>query len=223
MSDSTVYTKPAVRTAWGENNQTSADMIDPDTESMPAASGWPESATPPARQFWNWALFFLFAAVRYFMQRGIVDWDTGELYQAGARVIGPDGLTYMSLQNTNTGQTPVSNPTWWIRWGFSMADLILAINTILDTIIIVPFSTTPVFDASLGSQFQITLTGPVTAPTLINVTPGQKITFMIVQDSTGNRTFTWPSNVQMGTYGGNVNSAANQMTIEVVECCLDKI
>jgi len=60
----------------------------------------------------------------------------------------------------------------------------------------VPYSATPVFDASLGDIQIITLTGNVTSSTLINAVQGQNISFFISQDAVGGRTFAWPSNVK---------------------------
>lgn len=62
--------------------------------------------------------------------------------------------------------------------------------------ITVAFSATPVFDCATGTTFDMTLTGNVTSSTAINLTAGQQITFMIVQDGTGGRTFVWPANVK---------------------------
>lgn len=64
--------------------------------------------------------------------------------------------------------------------------------------IIVPFSTTPVFDASQGNRFDITLTGNMISSTLINTFDGQIIIFDIIMDIIGNRTFVYPGNVLNG-------------------------
>lgn len=71
----------------------------------------------------------------------------------------------------------------------------------------VPFSATPAFIGvpNTNMVFQITLAGNVTAPTLTGMTAGAKVTFIIIQDVTGSRLFTWPSNVRnaqtVGTSG----------------------
>lgn len=61
----------------------------------------------------------------------------------------------------------------------------------------VAFSPTPVFDASMGDSFEIVLTGNVTSSTLINVTPGQSLRFIVKQDATGGRSFTNPTNLPL--------------------------
>lgn len=66
-----------------------------------------------------------------------------------------------------------------------------------DFIVPVAFSATPVFDASLGRKFKITLTENVTSSTLINLVPGMELTFIVVEDSTGGRTFVPPSNLPL--------------------------
>lgn len=64
----------------------------------------------------------------------------------------------------------------------------------------VPFSATPIFNASQASIFTITLTGNVTSSTVNNpVQNGQAIEIDVCQDNTGNRQFTWPANFQFTT------------------------
>lgn len=61
----------------------------------------------------------------------------------------------------------------------------------------VTLSPNPVFDASQCSAFTLTLGATaVTASSLSNARAGQELTFIILQDATGGRSFTWPANVQ---------------------------
>jgi hypothetical protein len=79
---------------------------------------------------------------------------------------------------------------------------------------VVTLSATPVFDASTGSEFKITLTSSftVTSSTLINTAADQTtVSFMIVQDSTGSHPFVWPSNVHNP---GTVSPAANSRSTQ---------
>lgn len=60
------------------------------------------------------------------------------------------------------------------------------------------FSATPTIDAAAigpNGVWRMTLTGNVTASTIINPTDGQMITIQLVQDIIGGWTFAWPSNV----------------------------
>jgi hypothetical protein len=76
---------------------------------------------------------------------------------------------------------------------------------------VVTFSSTPTFDARVGNTQKITLTGNVTSSTLANATAGEQINFIICQDATGNRTFTWPSNVKGGmTIGATASKCSAQ-------------
>jgi hypothetical protein len=77
-------------------------------------------------------------------------------------------------------------------------------------IVAVAFSATPIFDASQGNIFEITLTGNVTSSTLVNVSPGMDITFIIHQDSTGGRTFVPPANAPIG----NISTVLNKTTTQ---------
>lgn len=60
----------------------------------------------------------------------------------------------------------------------------------------VPFSATPVFDASAANTFKVTLAENVTGSTLVNAAAGQPLNFIVCQDATGSRTMAWPSNVK---------------------------
>ena len=74
-------------------------------------------------------------------------------------------------------------------------------------IVTVAYSATPVFNAASGGSFKLTLTGNVTSSTFANGTSGPSlVTFRIVQDATGGRTFVWPSNIRNA---GTINPGAN--------------
>lgn len=78
----------------------------------------------------------------------------------------------------------------------------------------VTFSATPTFDASLADTFKITLTSNVTSSTLSNATAGQQINFIICQDSGGNHTFVWPTNILGGmTIGSTASKCSAQSFI----------
>jgi len=60
----------------------------------------------------------------------------------------------------------------------------------------VTLSAAPVFDASQCNAFSLTLgSTTVTGSTLLNAKAGQSLTFTIVQDATGGRSFIWPTNL----------------------------
>jgi hypothetical protein len=81
--------------------------------------------------------------------------------------------------------------------------------------VIVPYGLNPNFDASLivagVITFEMTLTGNVNSSAILNVTPGQIITFIITQDGVGGRTFVWPANALGGTI---VNPDVNGVTTQ---------
>lgn len=91
--------------------------------------------------------------------------------------------------------------------GYNMSDAdVNALSAVLANIItnadtkpgfiVVPFSTTPVFNAALASGFRFSVNAAVTSSTLINIGFGQVLTFIIQND---NLPFTWPTNV-LGAY-----------------------
>ncbi len=115
----TQYTKPTVLPAWGESAG-GADVLQPTNAEIQA--GWPLSNVPPSRKRFNWILKYLAQGVRYMMQMGIPVWDATEDYPVNARVMGSDGKTYKAIL-TSTNQNPVSAPTYWTRWGFTLAEI----------------------------------------------------------------------------------------------------
>ena len=80
---------------------------------------------------------------------------------------------------------------------------------------VVPFASTLVFTACADNQlFFVTLTGNVTSSSF-NECPGVQlpafVTFELIQDGTGSRTFSWPSN---SVGGGLLAPAANAITVQ---------
>ena len=60
----------------------------------------------------------------------------------------------------------------------------------------VTLSASPAFDASQCNTFSLTLgSTPVTGSTLSNAKAGQSLTFILIQDATGGRSFVWPTNL----------------------------
>lgn len=75
----------------------------------------------------------------------------------------------------------------------------------------ITFSATPTFDASKSDVFKIVLTANVTSSTLIGAEAGQWLSFLICQDGTGSRTFSWPSQINGPI---TIGSGANTCTLE---------
>lgn len=80
-------------------------------------------------------------------------------------------------------------------------------------VVAVAFNANPIFDASQGLEFKLTLTGNATSSSFINGSQGPSvIAFRIVQDGTGGRTFVWPANVRNG---GEISPAANARSLQL--------
>lgn len=107
----TIYTKPAVLPAWAEDKVgVPADMLQPVDADIKI--GWPLSAIPPSRQRFNWLLNYASNAVRYFMQRGLPQYDAAEDYPLNARIQDAAGNEFRCIQ-AGIGHTPATSPTWW--------------------------------------------------------------------------------------------------------------
>jgi hypothetical protein len=121
MAASQNYPKPAVGRAWAEIASNPADIITLDDTTI--ATGWPLTGTPPSRQRFNFLLNWMWAALRYFMQVGLPNWDGDETYRVGSTVIGDDGNTYRSLVANNNNLAPSGNPGSWTPWGLTLAQI----------------------------------------------------------------------------------------------------
>lgn len=107
----TIYNKPSDLPAWAE----SGDKVQPSNAEI--QTGWPLSTVPPSRQRFNWLLNWLATGVRYFMQRGIPEWDNTEDYPQNGRTQ-HGGSTWVALV-ANTGIEPGTDPATWEQWAYS--------------------------------------------------------------------------------------------------------
>jgi len=81
-----------------------------------------------------------------------------------------------------------------VKSGTASAPFVVTVSR--DSIKIVPFSASPIFDLSLGNVQKITMSGNVTSPTIINGFPGQQFTLMICADSSGDYIFYPPATLR---------------------------
>jgi hypothetical protein len=79
------------------------------------------------------------------------------------------------------------------------------------TVMDVPFSSTPTFDASKANGFLMTLSGNVTSSSVINLSPRQVITFAIAQNGIGGYGFAFPSSAKSP---GTVDPTSNAFSIQ---------
>ena len=71
------------------------------------------------------------------------------------------------------------------------------------------------FDASLGNTFELIMSANVTSSTLVNLQPGQWLSFIICQGGGGPWTFAWPSNVFGGGTVGTTNGPCSTQNFYV--------
>ncbi|MFP5276994.1 MAG: hypothetical protein ACLGPM_07755 [Acidobacteriota bacterium] len=76
-------------------------------------------------------------------------------------------------------------------------------------VVTVPFSATPVFDASQGSTFEMVLSASVTASSITNATPGQRLKIVLTEDATGGHTFVGPT-----AKFPNIDTAASKINVQ---------
>ena len=97
-----------------------------------------------------------------------------------------------------------------------LANIVLT-GDILAGIATVAWSLTPNFNCATSNGFSLTLSGNPTL-TVSGASPGQLIAFVLIQDATGGRTVTYPSNVKGGL---QPNPAANSTTVQLFEVGVD--
>jgi hypothetical protein len=127
------------------------------------------------------------------------------------------GLGYWEIQGGPSGGRILNTPyttelMTWTNAGLFTFPYSLKAKQLYTDVNVVPFSSTPTFDASLGNTQKITLTGNVTSSTLSNAVAGQAINFLVCQDATGGRTFVWPTNIKGGMTIGSTASKCNAQT-----------
>ena len=87
------------------------------------------------------------------------------------------------------------------RWDGFFKDInVTGTITPVPNLVSIASSSNPVFDGSTGTTFLMTMTSNVATSSVANLVPGQRYVFILVEDGTGGRTFTWPP----GTRGGMV-------------------
>lgn len=82
-------------------------------------------------------------------------------------------------------------------------------------LVTVAFSSTPIFDCSLGDTFLMTLTGNVISSTMVNAVTGRFYTFIIKQDGVGPHSFVWPVSFK-GVVPITLTSVASTASIQIV-------
>lgn len=130
----------------------------------------------------------------------------GNKFELGSSTSSTTALVTLDLANSNVGINQTS-PAKTLDVNGSV-NIARSIYTGLNT---VSFSATPNFDLNQGSTQTITLTNNVTSSTISNAAAGQMVTFIICQDSTGGRTFVWPTAFKgTMTVGGTLSTCSAQ-------------
>ena len=79
-------------------------------------------------------------------------------------------------------------------------------------IVTVPYASSILFNAAAATEFDLTLTGNVAASNITGQIAGQLLLFIITQDATGGRTFSWPVSL---TSPGAICSLANSTSVQM--------
>lgn len=81
---------------------------------------------------------------------------------------------------------------------------------IVNQLLIVPYTTNPVFPGDQYASWQLTLYGDAW-PTFTNLVDGNLYTIIIIQDANGQHTVNWPANIYNTTL---INPQPNGMTVQ---------
>jgi len=88
-------------------------------------------------------------------------------------------------------------------------------NSLLPALNAVAFSLTPTFDASLGNtqQFTCSTAGSTVSPTFSNLTKGESVRVVFVQNGTTACTLTWPANVHFAAGDGTLSTTLSSVNV----------
>jgi len=103
--------EPEVAPIWAETALSSPDLVRPADGFIQA--GWPLTAIPPSRGFFNWVLKFASNAVTYLMAWGLPNWQDDRVYATGSLVRGPDGAIYMVVGSATLALAPGADLGNW--------------------------------------------------------------------------------------------------------------
>lgn len=130
----------------------------------------------------------------------------GQTWALGNNILGVAAKTDFGIANYTVSASPFL--------AITNAGVVSISRAIASGLNAVSFSGTPTFNAALGNTQKITLTGEVTSSTLAQAAAGEQINFLICQDTTGNHTFVWPTNVKGGmTIGSTASTCSAQSFI----------
>ncbi len=140
-------------------------------------------------------------------------------YTFGARSVGGggggggNGSGNVSTGTLISGTIPVATGTQAIGNGNCAQDLstgqVSCTRSSANPLVTVASSATPIYDASLGNSFLTVLTANITSSTAVNGKLGEFTLFSLCQDSTGNWTNVWPTNV---TFAPTISGTASACT-----------
>lgn len=129
-----------------------------------------------------------------------------------------------ALANYLVGQGQNASDTNLATLSAAIQAAIAAQIAAFPNIVNVPYSISPVFDATQGTTFFMLLTGNVTSSVLSpfntgsgGVYSGRKFTFILVQDNTGGHTFAWPSDAGAPSgrvKGDPISGVANSVNVQ---------
>lgn len=144
-----IYSKPPVENAWADSAVPTTDIVQPPNSFVSA--GWLQSSTPPPRQYFNWALNFPSAGIRYYCQNGIPDWDAAEQYEPGS-IVFSSGLIWQCLV-ANIGQAPTAFYPAGTYWGYMLGYAPLSyVNTTFAPLVSPVLSGVPTTTLASGSN-----------------------------------------------------------------------
>jgi hypothetical protein len=115
--------QPPIVSVWADAATGSPDIVQPSPGFIEA--GWPLTAIPPSRGFFNWVLWYCSNGVRWLSRRGINDWHAGETYAIGD-LVRSAGKIYGAYVIPTVGVAPQSNLAHWAIWMGSLSATIAA-------------------------------------------------------------------------------------------------
>src|SRR3990167_7695317 len=158
--------------------------VDPDANGLISTTVYDNSSVTPSGTYYVIEFFYqgrLSHAASYTISGASFNFNSATpITTTPTAPVGPDYV----IKNPTGDQTVVQPASTAFEVNRLQADVIYQTVT---------YSATPTFDAASASIFAMTLTGNVTSSTVSNATTGRIIEFVLCQDATAGRTFTWPA------------------------------
>ena len=96
-----------------------------------------------------------------------------------------------------------------------------SVPVVVGSMAVAAFNSSMTFNAGAGNAIKLTLEDNVTSSSIANPAPGQSLTLLLCQDSTGGHTMSWPANLKLS--GGECPLTPEQDKCDALTAVFDGV